>query len=174
VRPAGRRPDSAIGSTTTAPRRRHNQHASSRLRRRRCRATSAHTERSITAPRRPIARPLSVRRGIWTIDAGRAPIVGGRCARVEPLGRGAERSSTSPPQGGGGTERNYRTTAPNHGRRPRGSRSYRHGRVARAVVRVGRRFRTSPAGGACCVVVGVSGHGHREVPDHVHHHDFRG
>jgi hypothetical protein len=26
-----------------------------------------------------------------------------------------------------------------------------------------------PAGGACCVVVGVSGHDHREVPDHVHH-----
>ena len=33
-----------------------------------------------------------------------------------------------------------------------------------------RRFRASPAGGACCVVVGVSGHDHREVPDHVQYY----
>ena len=49
----------------------------------------------------------------------------------------------------------------------------RHGGVVRAVVKAGRRFPGSPAGGACCVVVGVSGHDHREVPDHVHYH-YRG
>ena len=40
--------------------------------------------------------------------------------------------------------------------------------------KAGRRFPGSPAGDACCVVVGVSGHDHREVPDHVHHFIYCG
>jgi hypothetical protein len=66
------------------------------------------------------------------------------------------------------SEPRHLTTTPNDGSTRAEGRSERHHRVVRVVVGSGRRFRDSPAGGACCAVVGVSGHDYREVPDHVH------
>jgi hypothetical protein len=95
---------------------------------------------------------------------------GGRWGKGRRLSATVACRDESPRRAG---ESKHRIARPNVGTSINAACTDRHRRVVQAVEVRGRRFRTSPAGVACCVVVGASGHDHREVPDHVHYH-YRG